>query len=119
MSQVVGDDFTPPRGNAKGKSVHKPLFPNPFYVILLLSSTVFVLTALLYCVSPYVVARDIKAAGPAPGGGSRALVGWLDEHGPLTLAIEFIVMLVSGCLAMATDHWFTAKPTAQKAQPHP
>src|SRR5215213_9526922 len=87
----------------------KPLFPNPFYVVVLLSSTVFVVTALAYLVSAIgfdsVPAR--KAAGPGPG--SRAMAAWLDRHGQLALAVEFAVMFVFTLLAMATDHWFSPK----------
>jgi hypothetical protein len=79
----------------------KVLFPNPFYVVLLVASVVFTVTALAYLVSPYAADR------PDAGVGSRILVSWLDRRGPLALGIEFLVMLVSGLLAMVTDRWFT------------
>ena len=79
---------------------------NPFYVLLLAVSTLVVVTALAYLVSPSVLAR-------APRGGSPA-AEWLDRHGPLALGIEFAVMLVSGILAMATDRLFSgAAPKAR------
>ncbi|MBV8556395.1 MAG: hypothetical protein JO116_12600 [Planctomycetaceae bacterium] len=85
----------------------KALFPNPFYVILLVSSTMFVMTALGYLISPAVADR------PGARTGSLALAAWLDRHGPGALAVELIVMLVSALLSMATDRWFPSRA------PHP
>jgi hypothetical protein len=90
----------------------KALFPNPFYVLLLIASTVFTLTALGYLIGPSIEQRKLAhpGAGPgsgAPGPGSLALSAWLDRNGPIVLAIEIGVMLVSGVLAMLTDRWFT------------
>ncbi len=79
----------------------KRLFPNPFYVLLLAASTLFVLTALGYLISPTVQ----EQAGPG-----RALAAWLDRRGPLALGSEVAVMIASGLLAMATDRWFPARP---------
>jgi hypothetical protein len=101
---------------ARPGRARKPLFPNPFYVVLLVASTVFVLTALLYCISPMVVQRGMRG-GPKPGSASVALVRWLDRRGPITLGIEFLVMLASGSLAMATDNWFSPKPARRGATP--
>jgi hypothetical protein len=81
--------------------------PNPFYVVLLLASTTFVITALAYLIGPYEARRNV--ANPH-GALSRALADWFDRHGPAALAVEFFVMLVTGVLAMATDHWFSKKP---------
>jgi hypothetical protein len=78
----------------------KALFPNPFYVVLLVASVVFTVTVLAYLVSPYAAER------PNAGVGSRALVAWLDRRGPLALGVELLVMLVAGVLAMVTDRWF-------------
>jgi len=84
----------------------KPLFPNPFYLLLLVSSTCFVVTALAYVVSPLVISGEQQAMAK-PGKLSLALVGWLDRNGPLTLGIEFCGMLITGVLAMLTDQWFS------------
>lgn len=88
---------------------HKPLFPNPFYVVLLISSTAFVITALAYFVSPMVSKKAMEQPGAAPGVRSLEVAAWFDRNGPVTLAVEFGVMLVFGVLAMATDHWFSPK----------
>jgi hypothetical protein len=82
-------------------------FPNPFYVALLVASTLFVMTALAYWVGPMVVQqaeRDPALATENPA--TPGLIGWLDTHAPLWLGVEFAAMLVLGVLAMATDHWF-------------
>ena len=88
----------------------KPLFPNPFYVVLMVTSTLFVLTALAYVVSPYVGvdANGVRQAAK-PGAASLALAAWLDRYGPLALGVEFVLMLAFGLLAMATDQWFPSK----------
>jgi len=94
-----------------GDRPRKPLFPNPFYVGLLVASTLFVMTALAYAVSPWVGANpDGVPLAKRPGAASLALANWLDRRGPLALAVEFLLMLIFGLLAMATDRWFTAKP---------
>jgi hypothetical protein len=114
----------------------KALFPNPFYVLLIVASTVFTLTVLAYLVSPYVVQREREnpagrrlpapkvgselldaAAGDAPApstvgtpdSGSLALAVWFDRRGPFVLAVEIGVMFVSGVVAMLTDRWFTSR----------
>jgi hypothetical protein len=76
---------------------------NPFYLGLVLVSTLFVATCLAYYVSSLILE-------PAQGGqraSSRELAAWLDRHGPLALGIEFSVMLVAAVLAMLTDDWFS------------
>src|SRR5690348_14829485 len=100
-------------GTRHNTTSRKRLFPNPFYVVLLVSSTAFVLSALLFYISPFVIERGLQRPAAAPGPGSRALVAWLDRHGPFALAIEFAVMLASAVLAMATDHWFPSRPPRQ------
>ena len=81
----------------------KNVFANPFYVGLMIVSTLFVVTALGYLVSPYV----LEPGRRPPGAPSHELAAWLDRHGPLVLGVEFAVMLVTGVLAMLTDDWFS------------
>jgi hypothetical protein len=92
----------------------KALFPNPFYVLLLVASTVFTVTVLAYLVSPNLARHALaqRAAGrPGPAPGSIRLADWIDRTGPTLLAVEFAVMFISGILAMATDRWFPSKST--------
>lgn len=89
----------------------KALFPNPFYLLLITASTVFVLTALGYLVSPNV--QQQAAHRPGAGPASLALADWLDRNAPTALAVEFAVMLVAGLLAMATDRWFPSRPASK------
>jgi hypothetical protein len=77
----------------------KRLFPNPFYVLLLACSTLFVLTTLGYLVAPLLA--DLGHAPDKPG-----QAGWFDRNAPTALGVEFVVMLAAGLLAMATDRWF-------------
>jgi hypothetical protein len=98
----------------------KRLFPNPFYLLLLVASTVFTVTVLSYLIGPSIeqTARERPGgAGARPGAGSLALAAWLDRTGPAVLAVELGVMLVSGVLAMVTDRWFPARPPRQPPAP--
>ncbi|MGE3820104.1 MAG: hypothetical protein AB7I30_11825 [Isosphaeraceae bacterium] len=80
--------------------------PNPFHALLVLTSTLFVVTCFGYLISPTVLeqARDREGAQALP---SFRLAAWLDRAGPIVLGVEFLVMLVAGCLAMATDRWLS------------
>ena len=101
---------------AKSDHPTKKLFPNPFYVILLLASTLFVVTTLGYLVAP---ADQYKAGAPARQAAKSGTAGvseWLERHGPTALGVEFGLMLASGLLAMATDRWFPEKPTRPAAR---
>ncbi|MBX6311581.1 MAG: hypothetical protein IRY99_01455 [Isosphaeraceae bacterium] len=91
--------------------------PNPFYVALLIASTLFTITALGYLVGPFVEQQALEHPRGGPGPGSKALAAWLDQWGATLLAIEFVVMFITGLLAMATDHLFSPAPLARKAQP--
>ena len=86
----------------------RPLFPNPFYFLLMAASTIFVVTALAYLASPLV-------QGPAgEGRGRESIAAWFDRRAPLALGIEFAVMLVTGALAMATDRWLGPDSAGKK-----
>ncbi len=93
-----------------GRARKNPILANPFYAGLLFASTLFVVTALAYLVVPYVL-----APGKAPAGSSsRALAEWLDHRAPLRLAIEFVIMLAAGVVAMLTDDWFARKTDGRR-----
>jgi len=95
-----------------GTSRKNPVFANPFYVGLMVVSTLFVVTALGYLVAPSVIGQGPVQRSET----SRAFAIWLDQHGPLLLGIEFFVMLVTGVLAMATDDWFSGQPGSRKGR---
>jgi hypothetical protein len=85
----------------------REILSNPFFVILLATSVLFVMTVLGYLMSPFVIQPAPAARRPGPG--SLKMAEWFDRNGPLTLGVEFAVMLVAGILAMATDSWFSAR----------
>jgi hypothetical protein len=95
-----------------GQTRKREILANPFFVILLATSTLFVVTVLGYLVSPYVLAP--APARGQPGTMSAALAVWLDGHGPRVLGIEFLIMLLSGVLAMATDPWFSPRSRSRR-----
>jgi hypothetical protein len=85
----------------------REVFANPFFNVMMSTSVVFVLTVLAYLVSPYVLEPAAAEAAQAPS--SVAVAEWLDRNAPKTLAVEFVIMLVSGVVAMVTDPWFTTR----------
>jgi hypothetical protein len=85
----------------------REVFANPFFNVMMATSVVFVLTVLAYLVSPSVI--EPAAGGPAQAKSSVAFALWLDRNAPLALAVEFVIMLVTGVVAMATDPFFTTR----------
>ncbi|MGP0062124.1 MAG: hypothetical protein ACLQGP_00800 [Isosphaeraceae bacterium] len=90
------------------------ILSNPFFVILLGTSALFVLTVLAYLVSPSVLVPN--PARQPRGAGSIAMAEWFDRHGPMALAVEFVVMLLTGVLAMATDPWFSSRSNSRRRE---
>jgi hypothetical protein len=85
----------------------REVFANPFFNVMMAASVLFVLTVLAYLVSPYVLERAGARAAQTPS--SVAVAEWLDRNAPMTLAVEFVVMLCSGVVAMVTDRWFSPR----------
>jgi hypothetical protein len=82
------------------------LFPNPFYVLLLAASVLFVLTILGYLAVPSVLAQANEPERVTAG--AVRLLDAFNRRAPMILAVECGVMIASGLLAMATDRWFGA-----------
>jgi hypothetical protein len=80
------------------------LLSNPFFLALIAASTLFVLTILVYLISPWILSGPAAAAEATS---SRRLAEWIDRRGPIALGIEFAAMLAAGILAMVTDDWFS------------
>ena len=91
----------------------RDVFANPFFTVMLATSVAFVLTVLAYLVSPSCSSRPPPiAASPRLDLGRR----WIDRNAPMTLAVEFVIMLVTGLVAMVTDPWFTARSNPKAAR---
>ena len=88
-----------------GSSRKNPLFTNPFFAALLVVSTLFVLTILIYLVAAY----GWPSERPDQGTNAPAFAAWMDRKAPLILGVEFLVMLATGILAMSTDDWFSGR----------
>jgi hypothetical protein len=95
----------------------KAPFANPFYTLLLVASTAFVLTALGYTVSLFVLEQAHSVPKPGPRSASLALADWLDRNGATALAAELAVMIVTGLLAMATDRYFMRSGRPEQTAP--
>jgi hypothetical protein len=73
---------------------------NPFYLLLLLASLAFVLTALAYTIIPVLEQKAIDAGEPPPPSPFRDS---LRENGWLWLLIELGAMMVLGAASMVLD----------------
>jgi hypothetical protein len=73
---------------------------NPFYLLLLLASLAFVLTALAYAIIPVLEQKAIDAGEPPPPSPFRDA---LRENGWLWLLIELGAMMVLGVASMVLD----------------
>jgi hypothetical protein len=87
--------------------ISEPLMPsnpseprNPLYLLLLLASLVFVLTALAYAVVPVLEEKAAEAGNPAP---PSALRDALRLDGWKWLLVEVAVMVVLGVASMWLD----------------
>lgn len=87
----------------------KVVFPNPFYVLLVVVSSIFLITVLAYLIGPYIQQQKLDQPNAGPSPLSTIMTSWLERHGPLALAAEFGVMLVAALLAMGFDHKFPQK----------
>jgi cytochrome c biogenesis factor len=93
-------------------------FPNPFYVILLIVSTAFVVTVLAYLVGPYTQQKALE--NPASvGASSKAMAAWFNRNGVLALTVEFTAMFACAILAMTTDQWFHGKKNIRASKNPP
>lgn len=82
----------------------KPLYPNPFYVLVVLAGVAFVVTAMGWLVAPMIQQKAKNPGGPGPA--SLAVAAWFDRWSPTAITIELVVLIVSGGLAMLADRWF-------------
>lgn len=80
----------------------KPEPRNPFYILLIVVSFGFVLTALAYAVVPILEQKARDAGNPPP---ESALRDSLRSDGWLWLIYEGAAIIVLGLLSMALDRW--------------
>jgi hypothetical protein len=73
---------------------------NPLYLLLLLASLAFVVTALAYALIPTLEQKAAEAGSPPPPSPFR---DGLRQHGGTWLLVEVAVMIVLGLLSMAAD----------------
>jgi hypothetical protein len=86
---------------------------NPFYLLLLLASLVFVATALAYGIVP-VLEQKAREAGQAPP--PSPFRAGLHADGPIWLLIELAVMMVFGFLSMGLDRLRSLKKERNQRQ---
>jgi hypothetical protein len=73
---------------------------NPLYLLLLLVSLAFVVTALAYALIPVLEQKAVEAGSPPPPSPFRDA---LREHGATWLLYEVAAMVVVGLLSMGLD----------------
>jgi len=79
---------------------------NPLYLLLLLVSLVFVITALAYAVIPVLEQKALEAGEVPPPSPFRDA---LRQDGWRWLLVEVAVMIVVGVASMALDRWRQGK----------
>ena len=87
---------------------------NPFYILLLLISLAFVLTALAYAVVP-VLEQKAREAGEMPP--PSPFRDSLREDGWQWLLYEVGAMVIAGLLSMGLDRWRRYKSENANALP--
>ena len=87
---------------------------NPFYILLLLISLAFVLTALAYAVVP-VLEQKAREAGEVPP--PSPFRDSLREDGWQWLLYEVGAMVIAGLLSMGLDRWRRYKSENANALP--
>jgi hypothetical protein len=87
---------------------------NPFYLLLLVISLAFVLTALAYAVVP-VLEQKAREAGEEPP--PSPFRDSLREDGWKWLLVEVAAMIVVGLLSMGLDRWRRFRQEQSSASP--
>ena len=78
---------------------------NPFYVVLIVVGTAFVLTSCCYFVMT-VQSREVSL-GRSANDGRRQFAELVDRHGFTALMIELGILAVATVAAIATDEYWT------------
>jgi len=89
---------------------------NPFYLLLLLISLAFVLTALAYAVVPVLEQKAREAGEEPPPSPFRDA---LREDGWKWLLFEVAAMIVAGLLSMGLDRWRRYRQEQSSSSPPP
>jgi hypothetical protein len=87
---------------------------NPLYLLLLLASLVFVLTALAYAIIPTLEEKAADAGAPPPPSAARDA---LRKDGWKWLLVEVAVVIVLGLASMWLDHHRLRQRSLQKDRP--
>ena len=89
----------------------KPFAQNPFYVLVLLAGTVFLVTSIAY---GFMVFQQLHLAGAfASQQASHPLVVWLRSYGNHALVIELALLISFAFAAMGTDRFWDARRDAK------
>lgn len=80
---------------------------NPFYALLVVVGTLFVLTACAYCVMAVRAIHD--DAGPVATAETAGLLDWLDRHGIALMSGELAVLGLATVGAMTTDPYWQSR----------
>jgi hypothetical protein len=83
---------------------------NPFYVLLVVTSILFVLTATGYCVMAFRDARPLAAAELARGPAApHPLDTWMRRNGETALLVELAFLGVFVVGAISTDNYWQSR----------
>ncbi len=86
VNEPFGSGMSADQQTKSANSEKEP--PNPFYALLLICSTAFVVTGLALAVVPW-----------------DQLPGWLRKYGWQLVLAEMVLVIVSGLASMTLDRW--------------
>jgi hypothetical protein len=89
----------------------KPI--NPFYVLLVIVGTAFVITACAYGVTAMRALRPVRAVAAAQEK-PNSLIDFMSKHGEMLLVGELLVLAVATVGAISTDGYWARKANEPK-----
>jgi putative effector of murein hydrolase LrgA (UPF0299 family) len=97
-------------------SSRKPIYPNPFYVLLVIASTALLITVLGWLIAPMIQQKALNTppGSTPPGPASIAMAAWFDRWSVTALTVELVIIFAASFLAMASDRWFQPKVPADE-----
>ena len=85
---------------------------NPFYVLLVIVGTAFIVSACAYGVMAY---RDVAIGTAGEAAEATGLMGFMDQHGMAILGIEVLLLGLFTVGAIGTDEYWQRRLQASPA----
>lgn len=92
---------------------NKAAIRNPFYAVLVVAGTVFLITACAYGMMAF---RAVLPPGPGGNLQQHPLLHFMDAYGSRLMMIEIAVLALAAFAAMGTDDYWTRRGTVANGQ---